>query len=276
MIEPFRPMKPKKVEEIPVEDNKYIYQLKVDGTNTIIDVALPDVYIIHASVRQGNIAWNDRTYRFPELVREIREDIVLKDKCVYIGENTVLDGYGVGRHWLYLKRQLESNFQIQRMSKLLPVVFYPHYVIKNGHESYEDVRYEEMLKILANTVTEGDHVIPIPTSATPQPLLEQKGLIEGIVIKDRDATYSRGKRGFGWFKKKFFKEKVVKFVSFEEQKIGIKMYSDEGKPVFLSGNRVDTVIKSINENGHINCELEYMTETGIGYRDCSVKRVLSE
>jgi len=276
MIEQFRPMKPKKVDEIPLEDN-YIYQQKIDGGNVIVDVELPKVEIIHAGVRIGNkLAWNRRTYRYPNLVREIREGIVLKDNCTYVGELTVHDGYDVGRHWLFLKRQLENTFQINRMSKLLPVVFYPHHIIREGDEMLFDVPYEDILGMLGQNVKDGKHVRVIPTFNRPDKLLEQEGLIEGIVVKDRHGTYHKGKRGVGWYKKKFLKEKTVKFVSFEEQEVGIKMFSDEGKPVHLAGNRVEMATQHIKENGHVICELEFYAETGKGYRDCSVKRVLVE
>ena len=276
MIEQFRPMKPKKVDEIPLEETN-IYQQKIDGGNVIIDVELPRIDIIHAGVRAGNIlAWNKRTYRYPELVREIREGMVLKDNCTYIGELTVLDEFDTGRHWLFLKRQLENTFQIQRMSKIMPIVFYPHHIIREGNEMLWDVPYCDILDMLVYNVKEGKHVKIIPTCRTPDLFLEQKGLIEGIVIKDIHGTYHKGKRGMGWYKKKFLKEATVKFVSFETQDMGIKMFSEQGKPVHLAGNRVPIVVKSIQENGQVMCELEFYAETGKGYRDCSVKRVLAE
>lgn len=274
MIEQFRPMKPKKVDTIPVEDERFIYQQKIDGGNAIIDVELPKVTIIHAGVRRGNeLAWNKRTYRYPELVKEIREGVVLKDDCAYIGELTVLDEYDTGRAWLFLKRQLESNFQIQRMSKLLPVVYNPHHIIREGDDELFDMPYMDILKMLEHNVKKGNHVQPIPCFDKPDKLLEKKGLIEGIVAKDRYGTYHKGKR-VGWFKQKFLKEKTVKFVSFEEQEIGIKLFTDDNKPIHLAGQRVELAIQEIKENGHVIGEIEYYAETSKGFRDCSLKRLI--
>ena len=112
MLERFMPMKPKKVNNVPIEDDRYIYQQKIDGGNAIVDVELPRVDIIHAGIRRGSkLAWNKREYRYPELVKEIRQGVVLKDNCTYIGELTALDEYDIGRAWLFLKRQLENSFQ---------------------------------------------------------------------------------------------------------------------------------------------------------------------
>lgn len=274
MIEQFPVMKPKKIDEIPPEYDRFIYQQKIDGGNAIIDIELPKIDIIHARVVGSKLIWNKRTYRYPELVNEIREGIVLKDNCTYIGELTVLDQYDTGRAWLFLKRQLENQFQIQRMSKLLPIVFYPHHIVREGDDTLFDVPYNDILNMLNHNVKQGNHVRPIPTFDKPDKLLEQKGLIEGIVAKERYGTYHKGKRGMGWFKKKFLKEKNVKFVSYEEQDMGIKMYSDKGKPVHLAGNRVSLATNSIEENGHVICEIEFYAETDKGYRDCAVKRVL--
>lgn len=277
MIEQFKPMKPKKLEgEIPIDEGK-IYQMKIDGGNIVVDVELPTVNIIHARTVNSNIIWNLRGYRYPELVNEIKQGNVLKNNCTYIGELTCLDKDSIGRLWLFGKRShLENTFQIRRMSKLLPVVFYPHHVIKNGYESYEDVTYEEILKILANTVKADNHVKPIPTYDTPQPLLEQKGLIEGIVIKDRDGTYHKGKRGCGWLKKKFLKEKTVKFISYELQDVGCKVYTEEGKPIHLAGEKSKTAIEEIDGHGYCMAEIEFMAETNKGFRDVQnvvIKRI---
>ena len=275
MIEQFAVMKPQKTEEIPLGE-EYIYQQKIDGGNAIINIELPDVDIIHARTMGSKIIWNKRTYRYPELVAEIQQGIVLKDNCTYIGELTVLDGLNIGRHWLFLKRQLENNFQIQRMSKILPVVFYPHNIVREGDDYLFDVPYIDIMRMLNHNVKQGEHVLPIPTFDKPDNLLEQQGLIEGIVIKDQYSIYQKGRRGGGWLKKKFLKEKTVKFISFENQEVGIKMFSNENKPVHLAGNRVDIVTKAIQEKGYVMCEIEFYAETDKGYRDCSVKRILEK
>ncbi len=273
MIEQFAVMKPKKADEIPMGE-QYIYQQKIDGGNAIVNIELPNVDVIHARTFQGKIIWNKRTYRYPELVTELQQGISLKDNCTYIGELTALDGLGIGRHWLFLKRQLENTFQIRRMSKILPICFYPHHIVREGDDLLFDVPYIDILRMLNHNVKEGDCVKPIPTFETPDKLLEQKGLIEGIVIKDRHGIYHKGKRS-GW-KKKFLKEQIVKFVKFENQDIGIKMVSNEGKPVHLAGNRVDIVTTAIQDKGYCMCEIEFYAETDKGYRDCSVKRVLDQ
>lgn len=277
MIEQFSQQKPKKIDgEIPIDESK-IYQEKIDGGNIVVDVELPTVNIIHARTLSNNIIWNIRTYRYPEIVSEIRQGNVLKDKCTYIGELTCLDKDGIGRLWLFGSRShLENTFQIRRMSKLIPVVFYPHHIIREGNELLFDLTYEQILQILGRNVKEGNHVRQIPTYNTPQPLLERKGLIEGIVVKDRDGTYHRGKRGYGWIKKKFLQERTVKFISYEIQEVGCKVYTDENKPVHLAGQRSKTATEEIEEHGYCMAEIEFMAETNKGYRDVQnviIKRI---
>ena len=100
MIEQFAQQKPKKLDgKIPIDESK-IYQEKIDGGNIVIDVELPKVNIIHARLVSNNIIWNYRTYRYPELVKEIKKGEVLKDKATYVGELTCLDKDGIGRLWL--------------------------------------------------------------------------------------------------------------------------------------------------------------------------------
>lgn len=275
MIEQFAPMKPKKIDKIPEDDDKYIYQQKIDGGNVVVDVELPQVDIIHSRQIGSQIIWNKRSYRYPELVNEIRQGKVLADHSTYIGELTLLDKDGIGRLWLFGQRShLENNFQIQRMSKLCPVVFYPHHIIRDNNQLLWDMPYIDNYCVLKQKINEGNHVKNIPTFDTPQPLLALKSKIEGIVAKDRYSIYQRGKRGVGWFKQKFLKEKTVKVVSWEQQEVGVKLYTDDTKPVHLAGDRVKTVTDLIDIKGYATIEIEFYAETDIGYRDCSVKRIL--
>lgn len=275
MINPFKPMKPKKIEQLPQDIEGKVFQEKIDGGSVVIDVELPNIDVIHARNVASKIIWNKVSYRYPELVNEIRQGNVLKDNCTYIGELTALDKDGIGRLWTFAQRShLENTFQIQRMSKLVPVVFFPHHVIRENGEMLETVTYEQILQILGKTVKEANsHIKPIPTFKTPEPLLERKGLIEGIIVKELDGCYHYGKRGFGWSKIKFLKEKIVKFISYEEQEIGIKLYTDENKPVHLAGHRIDIAIEEIKNNGFVLAEIEFYKETELGYRDCSIKRI---
>ena len=267
-------MKPKKITELSDDYESKIYQEKIDGGSVVIDVKLPQVDIIHARSDKGNIIWNKRSYRYPELVKEIQQGDVLKDNVTYIGELTALDKDGIGRLWTFGRRShLENNFQIMRMSKLVPVVFFPHHIIQDNEEMLDTITYEEILQMLSTHIKEGDHIRNIPTFKTPQPLLEKKGTIEGIVVKTLSGTYHIGKRGMGWEKLKFLKEKTVKFISYERQEIGIKLYTDDNKPVHLAGHRVDIAVEKIETNGYVMAEIEFFMETNLGYRDCSIKRI---
>lgn len=268
MIEQFRPQRPKKLEELPQDIEGKIFSEKIDGGNCVIDVDLPNVEIYHARDK----TFSRRTYRYPLLVNEIRQGI-LRDKCTYIGELSVLNNHGVGQHWLFMSRQLENQFQIQRMSKLKPVVFFAHHIIQENGEMLDGLTYEEILTLLGKYVKEGDHVKHIPTFKNPEPLLERKGTIEGIIINDLSRTYHFGKRGHGIHKIKFLKEKTVRFISYVEKDVGINLFTDTQKEIHLSGHRVKTAIDSIEEKGFVMCEIEFLAETNKGFRDASIKRI---
>lgn len=272
-IKPFRVMKPKRINELPTDFEGKIFQEKIDGGSVVIDVKLPRVDVIHARNVSSKIIWNNANYRYPDLVNEIRQGTVLKDNCTYIGELTVLDKDGIGRLWEFAKRSHLEGFQIQRMIRLKPVVFFVHHMVRDNDELLFDMPYRDILDMLKQNVKEGEHIRHIPTFTEPKPLLEQKGKIEGIVVKDIDGIYHKGKRGGGWDKLKFLKEKLIKFISYEKQEIGIKLYTDDNKPIHLAGHRVEIAIKEIENKGFIMAEIEFYKETEQGFRDASIKRI---
>ena len=262
-VNPFRSQKPKKLEEMPQDIEGKLFSEKIDGGNCVIDVNLPNVEIYHARDEK----FTRRTYRYPLLVNEIKQGDVLQDKCTYIGEITVLNNNGVGQHWLFMNRQVENQIQINRLSKLKPVVFFAHHIIQENGEMLDSLTYEEILILLGKNVKEGDYVKHVPTFKNPEPLLERKGNIEGVIINDLSRTYCFGKRGHGIYKVKFLKEKTVKMISYILQDVGCKVYTDENKPIHLAGNKSKTAIEEIEEHGFCMAEVEFMAETNKGFRD---------
>jgi len=276
-VKTFKLQKPKKIEQLPQDLEGKVFSEKIDGGSVVINVELPKVDVIHARNIGSKLIWNIRSYRYPELVTEIQQGNVLKNNCTYIGELTSLDQDGIGRLWTFAKRShLENTFQIQRLSKLVPVVFFPHHIIRENGETLETLTYEQILQILGKTVKEGNHVKNIPTFNQPEPLLERKGKIEGIIINDLSRTYHFGKRGNGIYKLKFLKEKTVRFISYIKKEVGINLFTDDNKEVHLAGHKVDIAIEEIETRGFIQAEIEYYSETNLGFRDCSVKRLLTK
>jgi hypothetical protein len=184
----------------------------------------------------------------------------------------VLNEHGTGKQKMFMKRQVEG-WQITQRAKQLPVIFYPHHIIQHDGQMLNDLTYEEVLRLLGEYVHEGKHVRHIPTFKTPDPLLEQRGRIEGIVVKDLHGQYHFGKRGCGWQKLKFLKEKVVKFISYETKDVGINLFTDDNKEVHLAGERVAIAVAEIDHKGCIMAEIEFLEETEIGFRDASIKRI---
>ncbi len=278
--EQFKPFKPERTNRLPSDIENKVFQLKVDGGNIVIDVDknYSTVSIFHAR----DDTWRNRTYRYPEVVKEIRQGKVLRDDATYIAEGTVLDELGVGRKNLHGKRQLENNFQINRCSKLIPFIIYPHHVVRDGQDTLFDVPYSEQLKMLSKFVKKGNHIHHIPTFNTPEPLLKlhedikkKNGLgIEGIIVKELDSLYHIGKRGQGQYKKKFLKEKTVKCIGYEVQNKGILLVTDRQEDIHYAGSDYELAMNEIDEHSMVMIEIEFLEHTFKGYRDCSVKRII--
>jgi len=248
---------------------------RAEHTGKIICEDGNDIQVFHARDDE----WRKRTYRYIDLIQSIKQG-ALRDKAVYQGELTVLDERGIGRHNLFGRRQLEG-FQITRCSKIYPIVFFVHHVLQDNEETLFQLTYEQQLTLLSRFVKPDEHIRLVPTFRTPEPLYEmnKEKSIEGIIINESNRTYLRGKRGNGHFKFKFLKEEVVKFIGYEEQKTGIKMFSD-GNPsieVHLAGDRVSMAVASIDEKGMLFCEVEYLEKTINGMlRNPTIKRLLTD
>lgn len=279
MIQQFKPMKLKFMEEIPKDTDNTVFQMKIDGMNGIVDVELPRVTIYHAR----DDVWHNRTYQYPDLIKEIRNGS-LADHKTYIGELTVFDEQGVGRRNLIGHRLCENPFQIQRVAKLYPVRFFPHHITRDKEETLFHLTYGQILEMLKKDVRPMAnelvmHVMRMPTFSKPDELLKLKDLNpDGIVGKNLNGVYLRGKTSDAFWKKKFLKELVVKFISYDEKDVGINLFTDENIEVhFADPNRIPIAIANIEEKGMVMAEITYLERTQRGMlRDARVKRLLTE
>jgi ATP-dependent DNA ligase len=267
-------MKLKFVDELPKDLTNKIYQLKVDGGNAIIDVELPNIKIYHAR----DDVWHLRTYQYPDLVTDIRNG-ALQDHTTNIGEVTVFDENGIGRRHLLGHRLCENPFQINRVTKLYPARFYPHHIVRDREEQLFHLTYEQQLRLLDKMVKPTEHIIQIPTYKTPDDLLKQKGTgIEGIVVKDLNAVYLRGKTSDSMLKYKFLKETVVKFISYEEKDVGFNFFTDDNIEIHEANQRqISIAVANIDEKGMVRAEITYLERTERGFlRDARIKRLLTD
>lgn len=264
----FEVMKPKKIDSIPVnnESEKYIYEIKYDGGSGILVKQGEHVDVFH----NGNNT--PVTYRYPELLPELHN---LKDG-VYIAELIVSTNDMVGGDFdLFQKRQVENRFKIERRKQMYPITAIVYDIVKNDGEDIRDLTLFERKEILHKNVCDGEHIRVIESFANPDKILEKQDIYEGIVIKDINSVYRNGKRD-GWFKYRFNKEEVVRFVDFEDTETGIVLLTEEGKRVNLAGKRSEIAKEKIKNNGFVDCEISWNKKTDKGFRFCVVKRILGD
>ena len=266
-------MKPKKVDEIPIDD-KYIYELKYDGGSAIIskNTYYNGVYIAHSNNADNQV------YKYPELA------VALSDlpPGEYIAELCVITkDHPGGIINTFQKRQCSNRFRIMQRAKQFPITAVIYDITRDGNHSIETDLLSRK-KLLEKKIKPSENVILADYYHSPDALLKMKDNIEGMVIKDIDAPYRFNKRD-RWFKYRFNKEETVKFTTYEkwERKnpdgavsSGIVLSTDEGHRVNLPGIRCETAMQKINEKGYVNCEVSYYSKSKDGFRFATIKRVL--
>jgi len=266
-----KPMKPKKIGQIPSDNDNFIYECKYDGGGGLIQVDKGKAIIWHIGTH--GVYEVKRTYRYPLLAKEIQ--INIKDG-LYHCELCVFDHLGFSHHALFQKRQCEKQFVIDIKAKTFPVVAMIHDILFDGEQDVRGMALMGRKKLLIDNVTEGNHIQLVKPYRTADELLAQREYIEGIVIKDIDSPYLSGKRQ--GFKYRFNKEKTVKVTSFEEHQNGngIILITHDNKRVNLAGNRVEPTRQLLADGNEINVEISYYEETNNGYRFPVVKRVIAQ
>lgn len=263
----FDVMKPKQIDAIPENEDytKYVYEIKYDGGSGIIIKKDNNVEIYH------NDNSTPRTFRYPELTPEILQ--FMKDGT-YIAELIVSTPDMLGGNFdLFQRRQVENHFKIERRKTIYPITAIIYDIVEQNGQKLTDLTLLERKRILTNNICDSNHIKLIESFDKPDKILSNKNKYEGIVIKDLNSCYSFGKRT-GWFKKRFNREEIQKFVDYEDTETGIVLLTEKNKRVNLAGKRSEIAKQKIIDNGFVNCELSYNKQTDKGFRICSVKRII--
>jgi ATP-dependent DNA ligase len=236
-------MKPKSVDTIDsfIKNDKYIYETKYDGGSSVIVKHGNDIQIFHGYNP------NLQNYRYPDLIEEIKSN--LKDG-EYICELCVFKE-GVSYFPHFLKRQLENKVKIKFVKDIYPVVAIIHDIVKNGNDDVTDNALIERKKMLKENVFDGKHIKLIELYKNPDKLLEQKDVLEGIVIKDINSYYQFGKRGNGWFKFRFNVEEKVKCTKYEDTETGIVLITEDNRRINCAGKRSEFARNKILDEGFV-------------------------
>jgi len=255
-------MKPLKTKQIPTGDN-YIYEIKYDGGSAVLRKQKGIVEIRHSDNP------NLQNHKYPELVKDLK---FLKDGT-YIAELCVFNESGVSHFPSFLKRQCENRFKIEQRSKTYPVVAMIYDMTSDNGDDCVEESLLDRKRMLQHNVRESEHIKIVPYYPKPEPVLEQKDVLEGIVIKDLRTPYRFDSRD-GWYKYRFNKEETVKCVEYEEHPVGIVLKTESGKRINLAGPRSEIAKQKIIDDGEVFVEISYNGKSEKGFRFTSVKRVL--
>jgi bifunctional non-homologous end joining protein LigD len=182
------PMKAKLVEKTPATGD-WIYELKFDGIRLLAVKADKQVSLLSRNQ-------NELGARFPEIVEAIKN--LSASECVIDGEVVALDGEGRSSFQRLQAREMEGRRSL--------VYFYAFDLLQLDGKSLIGLPLEARKSVLEELCTDaGD---PIRYSGAiggdAKRLLEEvkrRGL-EGIIGKQRNSVYERGRRSGAWIKLK--------------------------------------------------------------------------
>ncbi|MBA7506101.1 Multifunctional non-homologous end joining protein LigD [subsurface metagenome] len=170
----------------------WLYEKKIDGVRCV--AVLADKTELQS--RTGKPI----TQRFPELVDLHRQ----------AGKSCVLDGEIAGTDFNAIQHRihLQSPFRIRIARTQYPIYYYVFDILYLDGESVKQQPLITRKAILNDILAPGPYAKPLEWADSGESLFEeqkQKGL-EGIMAKDKYATYLEGKRWPTWLKVKNFKE----------------------------------------------------------------------
>jgi bifunctional non-homologous end joining protein LigD len=189
-----RPMLAYNVDE-PFDSEKYIFELKWDGTRTIC--------FISDEIKLQNRRLIDFTFRYPEIKFQIR------------GEKAILDGEIVVMHQgkpdfskLQMREHIIDPFKIEVLSKQMPAEYIVFDILYLNGKDLTKKSLAERKEILRNVVIENEYI-------TICDYIYKEGVkyfkatvelgLEGIIAKRLDSPYLIGRRSKHWLKIKSIK-----------------------------------------------------------------------
>lgn len=256
----------KKVNELPSGGN-WIYEEKYDGGRVI------------AIVKDGKVKLftrgkNNITNQFPEIVEALKS---IKGNYIFDGELCIIRQNKCDFK-AYQKRVLLQNpFLVNMRAKTYPATYFIFDILQIGDEDltyYTLIERKKILDRVLNDNTLNPCIKRVFYTETPHFLLQKRGLIEGIVAKQKNSIYEPGKRSGAWVKYRFVKEAIVVATSYEITPSGIVAIDEAGHRITINGKMADKVKQLIDENGKAELEINYMEKTDDGkYRFPSFKRI---
>jgi bifunctional non-homologous end joining protein LigD len=192
LFTPFKPMELKKVKELPLDNEKYIYQIKWDGIRGLVHSDGQEVRVFNR-----NLA--DKTLQYPEL----QELLKWNKKIILDGEIIVLNE-GLPSFTQVIRRDFASSkTKIASLRKVMPIVYCVFDILFYEDRSLINLPLLERLKYLEVLREENlPFIYFTEIFNTGKDLFEQtkEKKMEGIVAKEVLSPYEIGYKSGKWLK----------------------------------------------------------------------------
>lgn len=252
-----------------INNSNYIYEQKYDGGRVVAEKKDNKVKLY---TRDKNIITNS----FPEITEVLKQ---IQRNFIVDGEICIIKN-GRCDFSAYQKRALTKNpFQINLLAKTIPATFFIFDILEiDGN----DLTFEPLIerkKILSMLLANTKNMLleEVIYYENPDFLLQKRDLIEGIVAKQKNGIYEKGKRSNCWLKYRFIKEDIIVAIDYEETNSGIVAIDKNGNRITINGRMAEEVRRIIDSIGEVNLEINYMEKTDDGkYRFPAFKRIAKE
>lgn len=215
----------------PFDDEKYIYELKLDGIRCV-------AYIEPKTVTLQNKRFKDVTDTYPELSEMSK---CVKKRIILDGEIVVLTDGKPNFYALQKRSLMGDKFKISLAAKKNPVQFVAYDILYYNGKDLTDKPLMERKQILSKAVTEGHNLSVsrwIERNGVAFFELAKKENLEGIVAKKKDGLYYIGKRTSEWIKIKVMQDEDLLVLGYQPD--------DDGKVK-------DLILGYYDEKGELKC-----------------------
>jgi DNA ligase-1 len=199
------------IDEKPIDE--IINQQKESAIEWKFDGIRLQIHYDHGNVQIYSRKLDNLTESLPDVVQNIKDSIKINDTLVIEGEAVAVDKNGNPMNFQSILRRARRKNDIEKHSQDYPIKTYLYEITYLSNISLVDKPLIERHQILKETIQNTSHVEVCDQIVTDD--LDTINKIyknaldaghEGIMIKDPYSTYTPGKRGKKWTKKKPIKD----------------------------------------------------------------------
>jgi len=226
---------------------KYLGSRKYDGVRVL---AIADEQVKLIGRNNG-----DYTKQFQEVVNDLKE----------IGFKGIIDGEiccDTFNHTLS-RNHTQNKLKLKILERTYPAIFYVFDVLNLNGLDLRQKPLLERLEILSEVGLNSTKSIKIVENTIDLINLferAKKEKFEGIIIKNPISKYTND-RSWNWLKIKLEKTKDLDFTSYSVNPAGVRVETNEGIAIQVTGSNSQIVRKLIDETGSARLEVKYLEET---------------